>query len=356
MQHHARLTIAALAGLLLTALLGCQPAPPPASPAASAGTPVSTVAAPSATAPEPVGNLRVAWVAASAGYLPLWVAQDRGLFEKRGLTTELVFTSGPGAVQSLLARELEIAYTDGSAIVQAALAGGDTVMLGSTTLVFPFKLIAQPALQSIDDLRGKRLGIARTGSSTDFAARYLLRSKGLVPDTDVALVQTVSTPERFQAMVAGGIDAGLYTEPVGYEARKQGYAFLFDLATMGTEYPTTGIGTLRSILAERPASLRAFITGLTEATAWIKQNRAEALDILAHYTQIEDPQALAAAYDEQAPRFPDAPYVTEASVATILESIRDTEPRGATARPADFIDNRFVRELDDSGFIRQLYP
>jgi hypothetical protein len=49
------------------------------------------------------------------------------------------------------------------------------------------------------------------------------------------------------------------------------------------------------------------------------------------------------------------PYATEEMVATILESIAPTEPRAASARPADFIDNRFVRELEDSGYIRQLY-
>src|ERR671939_672066 len=89
--------------VMLAALIGCQSAAPVSPPA-----PVEQSA--SGAAPAAVGHLRVAWVAASAGYLPLWVAQDRGLFEKRGLTTELVFTSGPGAVQSLLARELEIAY------------------------------------------------------------------------------------------------------------------------------------------------------------------------------------------------------------------------------------------------------
>lgn len=343
----------ALALVALTALLSCQTAAPTPAPASSAA-PASAPAA-SAPAVESVGHLRVAWVAASAGYLPLWAAQELGLFEQRGLTTELVFTSGPGAVQSLLARELEVAFTDGSAIVQAGLAGGDTVMLGATTLVFPFKLLAQPTIQRLEDLRGKRLGIARSGSSTDFAARYLLRSVGLTPDTDVALIQTVSTPERYQAMVAGGIDAGLYTEPVGFEARKQGYTFLFDLATMGVEYPTTGIGTLRSLLDERPAALRAYVGGLVEAVAWVKQHRTEALEILSRWTQIDDPEALAAAYEEQAPRFPDAPYATDASIMTILESIRGAEPRAATARPADFVDNRYVRELDESGYIRQLY-
>src|SRR5262245_45531792 len=85
----------------LAGLLGCQPAAPAPVPAPAPG---GTAA--SAPAAESVGHVRVGWVAASAGYLPLWVAQDLGMFEKRGLTAELVFTSGPGAVQSLLAREL----------------------------------------------------------------------------------------------------------------------------------------------------------------------------------------------------------------------------------------------------------
>ena len=55
-------------------------------------------------------------------------------------------------------------------------------------------------------------------------------------------------------------------------------------------------------------------------------------------------------------RFPQAPYPTVASIVTILESIRDTEPRAASAQPTDFIDDRFVRELDESGYIRRLYP
>jgi ABC-type nitrate/sulfonate/bicarbonate transport system substrate-binding protein len=349
---------------LAAALVSCQPAAAPAAgpapaPAAAPVTSAELAAAPappSAAATAPAERLKVAWVSVSAGYLPLWAAQELGMFEKRGLAAELVFTSGPGAVQSLLAREVDIAYTDGSAIVRAALASGDVVLLGSSSRAFPFMLIAHPSIQRVEDLRGKRLGIARSGSSTDFAARYLLRGAGLTPGADVTLVQTVSTPERLQAMMAGGIDAGLFSEPGGYEARKQGYVFLYDLATMGVEYPNTGIGTLRGNVTERPAALRAFIGGLVEGIAWVKHNRAEALEMLSRHTQIDDPESLAATYEEHAPRFPQAPYVTAASIATILESIRDEEPRAADARVADLTDDRFVRELDESGYIRSLYP
>jgi ABC-type nitrate/sulfonate/bicarbonate transport system substrate-binding protein len=339
-------------GLLLL-VVGSFACAPPSGPRQAAPAPAgpATEAAPEAA----VGLLRVAWVSASGGYLPLWVAQDTGLFQKRGLTVEPIFTSGPQAVQALLANEVDVAYTDGAALIRAALAGGDTVILGSTTNVFPFKLLAHPSIQRVEDLRGKRLGITRAGATTDTAARYLLRGVGLTPDADVAMIQTGTTQDMFAAMVAGGIDAGLFSEPVSTHARKQGYVFLADLGTIGIEYPTTGIGTLRSILQERPAALRAYVGGLVDATARIKQNRAEALEVLARLTRMEDPEALAATYEEFEPRFPAAPYPTEASVVTALDSIRESEGRTFDARPGSFIDNRFVRELDESGYIRRLY-
>ncbi|HZU07599.1 MAG TPA: ABC transporter substrate-binding protein [Chloroflexota bacterium] len=347
--------IGAALGLLagLAILAACQP------PAAQRVTNTPGGAAPAAggtSLPAVSERLKVAWVSASGSYLPFWAGIDLGLFQKWGLEVEPVFTSGPQAVQSLLAREVDIAYTDGAAIVRAALAGGDTVILGSTTNVFPFRVIGVPSLQRVEDLRGKRLGITRQGATTDTAARSLLRRVGLQPDVDVALIQTGTTTEMYSALVAGAIDAGVMSEPVALQAIKDGYRVLFDMANMGVEYPTTALGTLRSLVAERPAALRAFIAGLTEAIARVRQNRAEALEVLARFTRLEDPEVLNATYDEFAPRYPQAPYPTEASIVTILESIRELEGRTIDARPSDFIDPRFVRELDESGVIRSFYP
>jgi NitT/TauT family transport system substrate-binding protein len=333
-----------------------QPAPAPP-PVAAPNPAIGAAVAPTSSMPAgPSEHLRIAWTATSGGYLPLHAARERGFFEKRGLAAELTFISAAQAVSALLAREVDVVCTDGAALVRANLAGGDTVMLGGTSLTFAHKLVAHPTLQRPEDLRGKRLGISRIGSTTDFAARYLLRGIGLGPEAEVSLVQAGGLPEILQAMAAGGIDAGLLSEPVVHEARKQGFIVLYDLASLGVEYPTNGFGVLRGTVNERPEALRAFVGGMVEAIAWVKQNRVEAMEILAHYTRMEDPDTLTATYEEGVQRFPQAPYPTVASIVTILESIRDTEPRAASARPADFIDDRFVRELDESGYIRQLYP
>jgi ABC-type nitrate/sulfonate/bicarbonate transport system substrate-binding protein len=344
--------------LVVLALVACTPtATPSSSKAAGASAPPSAAGTPAAsTAPvAPTEHLRVAWTAPAAGYLSLHSAMEQGMFEKRGLAVDLTLTSAAQAVSALLAREIDVAQTDGASLVRAGLAGGETVIIGVTTPSFTQKLIAHPSITRPEGLRGKRLGITRAGSVSDFAARYMLGGYGLQGDTDVALIQLGAYPEMVGAMMAGAVDAALLIEPVAAEARQQGFVLVLDLATLGVEYPSTGLGTLRSIVSERPGALRAFVGGMVEATAWMKAHRAEALEILARYTQMEAPSALAAAYEENVPRAPQAPYPTEASVATILEWIRETDPRAANARPADFIDDRFVRELDDSGYIRQLY-
>jgi NitT/TauT family transport system substrate-binding protein len=309
----------------------------------------------STAAPAPAERLRVAWVSPSGGYLPLWAAQDAGIFRERGLEAELTFTSGAQAVQALLAGEVDVAYTDGSAVVRAGLAGGDTVILGSTTNTFPFKLIANPAVRRVEDLKGRKLGITRAGTTTDFAARYMLRQAGLAPDADVALIQAGGTPEMLEAIVAGGLDAGLMSEPYGLLAVRQGYSALLDLSTMGVEYPVTSIGVLKPLVSAKPAALAAYVGGLTDAIAWVRGHKTEAIEILGRFTQTDDPQTLNDTYDEYVPRYPRAPHATVASIVTILDAIRDVEPRAATANPADFVDDHFVRELEDSGHIKRLY-
>ncbi|HEY7062249.1 MAG TPA: ABC transporter substrate-binding protein [Chloroflexota bacterium] len=322
--------------------------PSGASAAPASGAPATTTAA-------PTERLRIAWVSPSGGYLPLWVAQDEGLFRQRGLEAELTFTSGPQAVQALLAGEVDVAYTDGAAVVRAGLAGADTVILGSTTNTFPFKLIVNPAIRRVEDLKGKKLGITRAGATTDFAARHILRQAGLAPDADVALIQAGGTPEMLEAMVAGGLDAGLMSEPFALTAVKQGFPVLMDLSTIGVEYPVTSMGFLKPLVREHPAAAAAFVGGLTDAIAWINHNRAGSIESLARYTQTDDQQTLNDTYDEYVPRFPHAPHATVASIVTILDAIRDADPKAATANPADFVDDHFVRELEDSGHIKQLY-
>jgi NitT/TauT family transport system substrate-binding protein len=349
--------IPCLVGAVLLAAVGCRS--PSAASSGAAGNPAATSPAfpggAPAAAPAPTERLRVAWVSASGGYLSLWVAQDQGLFRQRGLEAELIYTSGAQAVQALIAREVDVAFTDGAAVLRSALAGGDTISIGTINNTFSFKLLAQRGMQRPEELRGKRLGITRAGNSTDFAARYLLRPYGLVPDVDVALIQAGDTAAIVEALLAGGLDAGLSSEPTAYQGMQHGLVNLLDLGALGVEYPLTTFGVLRPAVQDQAPALRAFVGGMVDGVAWMAHHRPESLEVLARYTRIDDPGALDAAYEDTVRRSQRTPYPTIGGIVTVLESIRAEEPRAADANPADFIDDRFVRELDESGYIRKLY-
>jgi NitT/TauT family transport system substrate-binding protein len=356
---------------LLLLFVACAPggsSPGPAGPGAGAGAsaerPAATEAAASSAAADAPGSivlappehLRVAYVALSGGYLPLWTALDAGLFQQRGLDVEFAYTGGAQAVQALLAREQDVAVTDGSAVVRAGLASGETVILAVSTNTFAFKLIAGPDVRRPEDLRGRRLGITRAGTTTDFAARYLLRQWGLAPDADVALVQTGGNPEMLATLYAGAIDAAIMSDPNSFQAVKDGYTELLDIGAQGIEYPMFSVATHRALLRERPAALRAFVTAYVDAIAWLERHRPETLAMMARYTQQDNQEVLGATYDLYTSRYLlRVPYPTARGITTILDAVRDSEPRAAETSPSDLIDDRFVRELDESGYIRRLY-
>ncbi|HZS02433.1 MAG TPA: hypothetical protein VFE37_27205, partial [Chloroflexota bacterium] len=137
---------------------------------------------------------------------------------------------------------------------------------------------------------------------------------------------------------------------------KEGFAELLDIGAQGIEYPMFSVATHRALLRERPAALRAFMTAYVDAIAYLNKHRAETLETMARYTRRDDPEVLNSTYDLYTARYiVRVPYPTLGGISTILDAVRDSEPRAGEVAPADLIDDHFVRELDESGYIRRLY-
>ena len=136
-------------------------------------------------------RLAIGYSSASGVFAGLWVAQEGRIFEKYDIESRLVLiASGSLMVQAMLGGDLPVAGAAGSAAVDASLGGADIVMFGSMVKVPAFYIMALPEIKTIDDLRGKSVGVTRFGSSTDFTMRYILRKQGLEPGRDVTLIQT----------------------------------------------------------------------------------------------------------------------------------------------------------------------
>jgi NitT/TauT family transport system substrate-binding protein len=295
---------------------------------------------------------RVAWTSFASNMSGTWVAQDEGLFKKNGLEVELVhIPSTSRAIQTLLAGELAYTYMDGRTSVQATLKGADAVILAGVANRLVFSFMARPEIKSFSDLRGKKIGITRLGSSTHSVTMWVMNKFGLKPD-EYQMLQLVDVPNIFTAIVAGQIDAGALSPPTNFRARKAGLSELIDLSKDGPEYVSVAIGSTRSFVKNNDEMTRRFVRGYSEGVQLLKANKAAGIRAIQKYARIKDPDILEATYGEARAYIETVPYVTRKGMETIIGELTPTEPKGKTAKPDDFLDTRFVSQLEKEGFYK----
>jgi NitT/TauT family transport system substrate-binding protein len=346
--------------LLLLGACGARATEPEASrPASSAPSapPAGAVAASAAAveAPRAKEPARAIVTSVSLGATPHYVARDLGYWDEEGIDAELVLVPGAAQpAQALVAGDVQFVGGAGATAVPSALEGAGLVIVAVQINTFPNVIMAQ-SLQRMEDLKGQRLGITRRGAASDFAARYALPKFNLQPDTDVALIQLGDGPATLTGMTTNAVDAGVLNDFQVITARGLGYHELANIAKLGVEYAQTGQVTTTQIAQERPDYVRRFLRGWSRALAYFLTNREGTLPIAAKYLQTDDMASLEAAYQDYLPTVQRIPYPRAQGIQTVLDTLVPTNPRAATARPEQFYDDRFIRELDQSGFFQALY-
>ncbi len=276
----------------------------------------------------------------------LWVARDRGVFQRHGLDVNLIYVAGVRSLQALIAQEVQLASVAGTAPVQANLAGADTVIIGGISNSVLMSLVAAPDITGVEGLRGKRVGVTRFGSLSDFMARTYLRRSGLTPDREVALLQTGGYPEAVAALQSGAIQAAMLSPPYHMIAMKRlGFRELADMSkTM--KYQANALVTLRRFVQSHSAVLTSFMQAYVEAVRVFKHEREFAIGVLSRAMRNTDRQILEDTYAFYRDYFEDIPHPTLEGVQLILDELGSRIPRAKEARPQDFVDLRFVQALD----------
>jgi len=351
----------ALGVALALGLAACAPrapepsAPPP--PSAAAPAPVA------AAGDEPPRRdaVRVVYSSVDPSQTPLWVAHDMGLFSALGLDVELLFVeSGTRALNTLLAGEAPLGTVGASSVIGAVGSGAELSMLAGLTDRFPYKLLVVPAVQQPADLRGRKLGISRFGSSSDVSTRIALKRFGLNPDTDVQIIQVGADPQRVAAMQMGSIDGAVLTPPGSTVVRKAGYHELLDLSRLPeSDYAQNTAVATRAFIATQRQVVERFVRGLVEGMHFASTEPEATKRVIGHYNELSDPDAMDDAwrlyYGPGAELVTRAPYVKPRALAVAMEEVAVDRPEVLRLRTEDLVDDSFVRALEDSGFIRRLY-
>ena len=310
-----------------------------------------------ATAPSSWAQMkvRVNWGAVSGSMSGLWVAYEEGLFRKNGLEVELLhIPSTSRAIQTMLSGEIHFTSADALNTIQAVLKGADVVMVAAGVNRFVFSLMVRPEIKKASDLRGKKIGITRIGSSTHTATLHVLTKAGLNPG-DYHLLPLVEVPNILTALLAGQIDAGIVSPPTNSRARKEGLKELVNLATDGPEFPSNTIATTGAYIRANEETARRVVRAYAEALYLFKTNKQIGMKAIQKYTRVKEPDILEDSYNQFREYIDAVPYVSRDGLTTILNNIGEKEPKARQIKIEDFLEMRFVTELEREGFFKKLW-
>src|ERR1043165_7103576 len=306
-----------------------------------------------------VTKLNVGYSAASADQLPAWVAKDTGLFAKNGLDVQLIFfTGGTTAILALVSGDVPITQVSGPALINSAFAGSDAVFVAAGITSLNYVLMGKPGIKNAEQLKGGTVAISRFGSATDTIARFALKRIGLNPGKDVTIVQVGSGPERLSAALTGRVTASFINPPSSFIAEKKGLAVIADVAKMGLVFQHTGAATTRRYIKEHGDIVRRYVRAHVEAVHRMWTDKEATIKALAKYMGSGlDLETLERSYENVMTEamYPKKQYPSLEGLKTVLEDIAERDPRAKSAKPEQFVDMSFIRELDQSGFIDGLY-
>jgi NitT/TauT family transport system substrate-binding protein len=305
----------------------------------------------------PLEKMRFIYSAIGGSQSSVWIPHEAGIFRKHGLDVELLYVGGGGrAAQVVQSGEVPMGIFTGGAVVNANLAGGDLVVIATGMNAITFFLVARPEIRSIEDLKGKKIGISRFGSATDFALSYSEGKWPIKRGKDFAVLQMGGMPEMMAGLKSRALDAATLNAEFTLQARKEGLRELVDMSALGLPFPTSAIVTTRSFIKRSENTVRKFIRGFVEGNHFAKTQRAASIDVFNKYLKNDDREYLSGIYDLYVLRYiPKVPYPSPESLKVVLDQMGEKDPKAAAAKPEQFIDNRFFQELEREGFIQKLW-
>ncbi len=292
--------------------------------------------------------------------LPWVVAKEARLFEKNGLDVDMVFIGASSVmVQSMLAGSANIAGLAGPAIITNVLKGGDIIQVAAMVPYFTQSLMVHPEIKDIRALKGKKVGVSRFGSVTDFALRALLERYDV---KGVNILQMGGLAEAMAGLSKGSVDGAVVSPPHPYRLIREGFHELVspkDLQKLGIGFLTQGICARRSFVANHRDIVVRMIKATMEGVKYISVNEAFAKRLISKYLRIVDPELLSQSYLYVADIFAKEPFVPPSAIQSMTQRMAQMNLVDARAAqgtlPSAFFDNSAVEELKQSGFFEHLW-
>jgi NitT/TauT family transport system substrate-binding protein len=298
-------------------------------------------------------TMRVGYPQPSGAQLPLWVMSEAKLDKKYGVDLQNIYISGGARLtQTLVAGDIDMATT-GGAVINAVLSGADLVYIALIVPTYGFSLYARPETKDVPSLKGKVVGVMTKGASSDHGLIALLRHNHLTPGQDVKVLYLGGVREALAALDRGIVSAAVLSAPTTLLARRLGFKEVVNIATLKLPYVHNGLVTPRVMTRQQPERIKSFLRAYIASVKVSNEDPETSKRALGRFLATNDAAVIDEAYQTFRGIFPKVPYIMEDNIRAVL-NVAD-HPKAATADPKEFFDNRFLKELEDSGFVQELY-
>ena len=281
-------------------------------------------------------KIRIGFPDLAAQFLPLPLGEARGFFKEEGLQAEFIRIRPAIASAALASGEIDYDAVIGTAI-GAAIRGFPVKIVAAYVPAAPIALIARPEFTSVQDLRGKAIGLNTYGGTLESMARLIFKHFGLDPDKDAKFLPTGTLDSRFAAMKQGLTAATLGSPPIDFLGKKLGFVVLARAHELFS-YPASGLVATVKKIKEKPDEVKRVIKAGIKANRYIHQNREGAIQVMTAFLKI-DKEIATVTYDSVVKAYNDDGGVPESGLRLAIEEARrvgKVEREVALSEVADF--------------------
>src|SRR5262245_10621436 len=291
-----------------------------------------------------VRPLRIAFLFTSGTMASLWMAKETGGFAREGLDVEMISMSSVLALPALIANEVDVIQVSAVPVITASLRGFDVVFIAGLLNTMIWDLYARPEIKSAEQLKGKIVGTERPGSPVAYGTLVALRKLGLTPK-DVQLRILRGSAQIMAALQSCQIAAGASSPPANFILDRSGFHSM--TTTLDQPYQNVGLIVRRGRMDELAGRMVPLLRSVRSGIDRYYNDKPFTLKVIAKYTKETDPEFIDRTYEfYRKAGFRRDLMISEPGFHGVLDFLSATMPETKKAVPAQFFDDRFVRQLN----------
>jgi len=286
-----------------------------------------------------------------------WIAQETGIFRKYNLEFPLVYIgSSPLATAAMLGGDAQMMIDGGLGTVRAVVQGNsELVFIAGIKNYLTQSILAKPEIKRLEDLRGKKVGVTRIGSTTHYFALQAFKRRNMEAGRDYVMIQTGGAPEMLAALLSGAIEAGTMTAPWDTRAIAEGFHYVVFGPDLRLPQVAVSFITRRTLIARSSPVIAQFMRAMAEAAKILHTDKEVTFRVLGKYLRVDDRKILETGYNSEIKALEPRMELKLDALQAILDDVAQADPRAKQIKAVDLYDRRFLDEMEKSGFFEKLW-